>query len=231
MKSSSLIYVTDPLCLWCYGIASTIEKFMDTIPNTVAFETINGGLFPGKQAKLCDYSFVNYLKEAAVHVTQLSGKEFSPMFWKLISKGDFRYDTEPAAKASVIVKKLAGEKAMIKYIHALQNAFFIEGKNITLSSTLALLAKPLGIEPYDFLYSYLSDEYTDLTKQQYSEAKQLGISGFPALLFIKGNQAYKLAAGYTTLETLNNNFNLALEKSGYTTTHSSNSCSETGCKI
>lgn len=231
MNPTRLVYVTDPLCLWCYGISSIIEEFYQELPSSIITETINGGLFPAEQAKKCDSDFINYLQQAAVHVTKLSGKEFSLSFWELLAKPGYTYNTEPSAKACVAVKKLAGEKVMMKFMHNLQHAFFIEGKNVMLSSTLALLAKPLGIEPHEFLEFYSSEECLNLTKREYAEAKQLGVQGFPALLYLKGRQGYKLASGFSSLENMKKALFWAENECKQAELANQAVCSDEGCDL
>ena len=231
MANARLLYVTDPLCLWCYGISSIVEQLYQELPSNLITETINGGLFPGAQAKKCDKSFRDYLQNASLHVTKLSGKEFSPLFWQLLATPGFSYDTQPSARASVAVKKLIDDKAMLEFMHTLQNAFFVEGKNVMQASTLAALAEPFGISQQDFLRFYLSDECLNLTKQEYAEAKQLGVQGFPALLYLNGRQGYKLSAGFSTLESLHK----ALDWAQYECKQAEHSiegiCTDEGCSI
>lgn len=231
MNSIRLLYVTDPLCLWCYGISSVIEEFYKELPKELITETVNGGLFPGEQAKKCDKDFRDYLKNASVQVTKLSGKEFSPLFWRLLEKPDFYYDTDPSTKASLTVKKLAGEKVMLEFMHALQNAFFVEGQNVMQSNTLASLAEPFGISNSDFLNFYFSEECLNLTKQEYADVKQLGIQGFPALLYLKDRQGYQLASGYSNLESLRKALGWVENECKQAELSNGNACTDKGCDI
>lgn len=231
MNSTRLLYVTDPLCLWCYGISSVIEQFYNELPKEVITETVNGGLFPAAQGKKCDKNFRDYLKNASIQVTKLSGKEFSASFWQLLATPGFIYDTEPSAKASVAVKKIAGEQAMLKFIHLLQQAFFVEGKDVMQPSILALLAESLGVPNKDFLNFYFSEECLNLTKQEYAEAKQLGVQGFPALIYLKERQGYKLSAGYSNLESLRNAFIWAENECKQAELSTANACTDEGCSI
>ena len=231
MTTTRLLYVTDPLCLWCYGISSIIEEFYQELPSELVTETINGGLFPGTKAKICDKSFRDYLKNASLHVTKLSGKEFSPLFWQLLATPGFAYDTEPSAKATVTMKKLAGEKSMMQFMHALQHAFFVEGKNVMQAEVLATLAKPFGISKQDFLDFYLSDECVNLTKQEYAEASQLGVQGFPAILYLYGRQGFNLAAGFSTLENLKKGLDWAKYECKQADLSIQGLCTDEGCSV
>jgi putative protein-disulfide isomerase len=229
MNDTRLLYVTDPLCLWCYGISDTIEKFYAGLPDYVETETINGGLFPGKSAKRCDQPFREYLATAAERVTSLTGKKFSQQFWYLLASENFFYDTEPSAKAAIAVKKLAGEQQVVPFIHALQQAFFIEGKNVMEAQVLTKIAENFGITSTDFIQFYFSDDCSSLTNKGYAEAKQLGVQGFPALIYLHENQGYSLAAGYSSLDHLNKALHWADKKHQETIASNQASCSISGC--
>jgi len=231
MDTPRLLYITDPLCLWCYGISSIIEEFSLQLPNALNIETINGGLFPAEQAKQCSPDFIEYLKKAALQVTSLSGKKFSPEFWALLASPNFKYDTEPSAKAAVAIKHIAGEQTMLKYLHVLQEAFFIEGRNIMQARTLALLAEPFGISSAEFLAFYTSESCLNATKQEYAETKQLGIQGFPALIYLKGRQGYKLSSGFSRLESLQTALKWAENECNPVAVANKNVCSDEGCSI
>lgn len=202
MSSKKIIYITDPLCLWCYGAADIVEDFYQELPKDLHKEVINGGLFPASQAKACDGEFINYIQMVAKRVTEMSGKQFSPDFWKLISQSNFSYDTEPSARAVVVVKHLYGVKEAMSYAHAIQHAFFVEGRNVMLSSVLADIAADESYSRQSFLAFYMSDESLDLTKQEYSESKQLGVRGFPAHIYINKNMGYSLSSGFTDKSSL-----------------------------
>lgn len=231
MDNPRLLYITDPLCLWCYGISSIVDDFSQQLPTSLSIETINGGLFPAVQAKKCTPEFIDYLKKASENVTKLSGKKFSTDFWQLLATPNFMYDTEPSARASVAMKKLAGEEVMLKYIHSLQEAFFVEGKDIMQAETLASLAKPFGVRRSVFLATYNTEECLSLTKQEYAETKQLGVQGFPAIIYLKGRQGYKLSAGFSTLENLNAALQWAENECKPAVENSENICTDEGCSI
>lgn len=212
MIKNQLIYVTDPLCLWCYGIAPDLEDFFDSLPDDLECITINGGLFPADQAKRADKKFQIYLKNAAEHVMETTGQVFSEAFWDLLASDDFVYDTEPAARASVVVKELAGDTAMITFIHQLQKAVFIAGSNPNHVGTLSVVAECCGIDKTEFLGKYHSNSSLETTRGEYALASTLNVRGFPALIYISEEKGFQIAAGYTTLEDLTRAFNYAREQ-------------------
>lgn len=201
----TIVYVTDPLCLWCYAFSNTVEAFAQSLPAHVQFSTINGGLFPAERAQPCTQSFQDYLKNAAKEVTRRSGVEFSAAFWTLLNTPGYRYDTEPAAKASVVIKRYCDEARMRRFIHAVQHAFFVEGRDVTQMVVLADIAEAVvGASPQTFLEMYQDDNAQFLTQAEYDTARQMGARGFPALFLFIQEQGYRLASGFVAKEELQN---------------------------
>ncbi|MET1255110.1 DsbA family protein [Aliikangiella maris] len=232
MSQSQLIYVTDPLCLWCYGIAPTLTQFYATLPENMEKITINGGLFPAERARIADPAFRDYLKNASVKVTELTGQTFSEAFWNLLATPGFKYDTQPSARATVIVKSLSNEQTMREYMHQLQVATFVEGQDPTDEQVLATIATEFGIVKDDFLQAYADNASQQATQDEYAMASQMGVRGFPAILYVKDNQGYSLVSGFAPLDHLTKALAWAMDKAGEPPIQTAeNSCDETGCKI
>ncbi len=234
MTPSQLIYVTDPLCLWCYGMAPALDAFYDNLPDDLICVTINGGLFPGDRAKVTDKAFRDYLKNAAQHVTARTGQVFSKHFWTLLETQGFRYDTEPSARASVVVKSLKDEKHMREFIHALQHAVFVDGINPNIADNLASIAEPFGIEKSSFIAAFNDSASLEATHHEYTLASQMGIQGFPALIYQHQERAYSLAAGYAPLEDLQAALNWARGESNQAPIapkQNASACNDQGCSV
>lgn len=231
MLSSQLIYVTDPLCLWCYGIAPTLKQFYAKLPSDITCITINGGLFPGKQSKVADSHFRNYLKNASKRVTELTGQKFSGAFWKQLEAPNFRYDTEPSARATVAIKSLTNDNTMRAYMYELQLATFVEGLDPTKPEVLASIGQKFNISKDVFLATYQKPDNIQTTQNEYLLAKQMGVQGYPALIYFKENKGYNLISGYAPLEQLNQALAWAMEKCGEKPNLSANACDDTGCAI
>jgi len=214
MNNSQILYVTDPLCLWCYGMAPDLEDFYVSLPSDIECITINGGLFPANKARIADKFFRDYLKKAAVQVTEYTGQIFGDPFWKLLETPGFRYDTEPSAKASVAVKKLKDDASMRAFIHQLQNAVFIEGKNPNEENILADIAELQGVDRKDFLLAFNSSDNNQETHNEYKQALEMGVKGFPALIYIHEEKGYGLAAGYSPKSQLFDTLNWARSQAG-----------------
>jgi len=93
----------------------------------------------------------------------------------------FRYDTDPAARAVVRVRRQDPELALT-YLERVQRAFYAENRNVTEAGTLADLAGELGFDRDAFLADMDSDDLKNETWSDYGTSQRAGVTGFPTLV-------------------------------------------------
>lgn len=199
MTENSLVYVGDPMCSWCYGFGVPLQELLVQLPG-VPLAVVLGGLRAYNQQVM-----PNELKSTLHHhweeVTKRSGKPFG--------KGQFDregyiYDTEPACRAVVTIRAHAAEHTLAMY-HAIQHAFYAEGRDITQTSVLAdvwqelLDSKTIGKVDFSkdaFTTAFESDGIKTQTRNDFAMVQQWGIRGFPALIAVVNGEAQLVANGY-----------------------------------
>jgi putative protein-disulfide isomerase len=111
-------------------------------------------------------------------VTEASGQPFGPSG---VDAPGFVYDTDPAARAVVLVRRDDPEQA-IPFLHAVQRAFYAGGLDVTRPAVLAGIAAELGREPEAFAAALASDAVKQETWRDYAVAQGAGVRGFPTLI-------------------------------------------------
>jgi putative protein-disulfide isomerase len=205
MTENSLVYVGDPMCSWCYGFGVPLHQLLEQLPG-VPLAVVLGGLRAYNKEVM-----PNSLKETLHHhweeVTKRSGKPFG--------KGQFEregyiYDTEPACRAVVTIRAHAAEHTLAMY-HAIQDAFYANGRDITLTSVLADIWQALisslpksatGLSREDFIQAFESDNIKELTRNDFQMTQQWGIRGFPALIAVVNGEAQLVANGYMEADAM-----------------------------
>lgn len=211
MESPTLYYVTDPLCIWCYGFAPELTLFKSKIPNDIKTITIHGGLFPNEKARQANKEFRNYLKVAATRVTSMTRQIFTDKFWQRLASPGFMYDTEPPALASFIVGHEINQQAILPFMELLQKKVFIEGYDPTNLNDLTSIAKEMNVNEERFRTMFTDTYCLQQLRKQYQFAKTLGAQSYPSLILVKNNTAYSVGAGYNTHEKLLENLYWALD--------------------
>ena len=191
MMVKSLIYVVDPMCSWCWGFSPVIAEIVRRYGDRMTIEVLLGGLRPGNTERFDERRRAYILSHwHAVH--ERTGQPFNFNFHP---EPSFMYDTEPPSRAMIVIRQLAPDKEFV-FLHAVQEAFYVKNKAVTHPEILADLAGTQGIEQDRFLEGFHDSATKQSVWQEFDRARQLGVSGFPALLGQNGNAHIRLTQGY-----------------------------------
>ena len=93
----------------------------------------------------------------------------------------FRYDTDPAARAVVAVRRIDPELALA-YLHSTQRAFYAEGRDVTDLQVLCDLACEHGLDREAFETVLAGEDLKEETWRDYAVSQRAGVTGFPTLV-------------------------------------------------
>ncbi len=177
MDTPRLIYFADPMCSWCYGFSPVIQQIRETFGRALPIQVVMGGLRPGTDTPSTDTAKAE-LKTHWGHVHEATGLPFDGA---VLDREGFLYDTDPAARAVVRVRREDGEKA-VTFLRRLHHAFYAENQNVTDPQVLATLAAEFGVEREAFLADFDTDDLKHETWNDYATAQRAGVTGFPTLV-------------------------------------------------
>ena len=198
-KKASIIYIGDPMCSWCWGIANELEQLKKDFQEVCSFQLVVGGLRPGGGDKW-NTSFKQFLKKHWEHVHHQSGQAFS---YDLLEKEQFNYDTEPACRAVRVVRDLAPEKEF-DFFKAIQYRFYVENEDPTKIDFYEPLCATQSINFNEFKEKFTSTTYQQLVREDFAQSIEWGIRGFPSVILQQGEQLYLISSGYTTFQKMKN---------------------------
>lgn len=191
-----IIVVVDPMCSWCWGFAPELDKLRESLGESVKFSLLLGGL-RSKNSQVWSEEFKEYLRQHWRSVEKMTHQPFNKT---LFERKTFDYNTEPACRAVITVRELEGEA--FSFLHALQYAFYAEGRDITQSSVLADIAESEGLERERFLNFFTSKRAEELTNADAYKARSMGANSFPSLVVIETNGHLSTIKGYKKAEEL-----------------------------
>jgi len=177
MSRPQLIYFADPMCSWCWGFAPTIEAIAMHYGARLPIEIILGGLRPGTVEPMTPRLSAT-IREHWRHVAEASGQPFDFAFF---DRQGFVYDTEPAARA-VVVMRTHDAASALPYLKRVQRAFYAENRDITETEVLAGLAAEFGLDIASFHAAFASDAIKNETLADFRLAQRSGVTGFPTLI-------------------------------------------------
>jgi putative protein-disulfide isomerase len=177
MVEPHLIYFADPMCSWCYGFSPVIEQVRQAYGRALPIRVVMGGLRPGTDIPMTDKAKAEIVGHWN-HVHEATGLPFDPA---VLEREGFMYDTDPSARAVVVVRR-EDEEAALRYLAAVQRAFYAENRDVTSGDVLADLAADFGFDRAAFLETWSSEEARSETWRDYAISQRAGVTGFPTLV-------------------------------------------------
>lgn len=200
LTKPTLIYVNDPLCGWCFGFHSVMEKLAVRFKDQLRFKVIAGGLAIEENAQTINEGY-SFIRDAFGRVEQTTGVTFGENFKLLAEEGSYLIDSMPGSVAQTVVNEVAPDFSLT-FAGKMQHALYVDGKDLNKLATFQeLLADtPVPVEEFSTLYN--SDKIREKTIEQFEWCKKVGASAFPALLLEIGNEIGLMTKGYRPYDTL-----------------------------
>ncbi len=193
-----LLYFADPMCSWCWGFSPVMDRVKEKTADTADLQIFVGGLRPFTDHAMTDRD-KDYVRNHWTHVAEASGQPFD---FKFFERSDFTYDTEPACRAVVAVRRVAPElaPAMLARLH---KAFYAENKDTTDPKVLAELANEVGVPLSEFEIAFQDQDTKQETLADFYYAQRSQITGFPTLVGVaEGEDPVALTIGFRPWENL-----------------------------
>ena len=178
MNSTTLFYIHDPMCSWCWGFSHTWNKVKNSLPSEINIQYILGGLAPDSSEvmpnEMREYIQMNWHKIEQ----KIPGVSFNYTFWDSCTP---KRSTYPACRAVIAVKNQNSdlEQTMVKLI---QQAYYLDAKNPSEDDVLISLAKTLDLDIKQFTQDLNSESTQQLLSNDIALMQSLGVSSFPSLV-------------------------------------------------
>lgn len=192
-----VIYVGDPMCTWCWGIAGEFTRFRKEFDGKIEFKLVMGGIRALENAIPLETLKVN-LRNSWKNAAQETGQPFNMDFF---DREDFFYDSEPACRAVVTVREMDSEKAFA-FKEKLESAFYRDNQDPTIIETYIPILEELALSVGEFREKFGSEEMKQKTIEDFELSDTLDVRGFPTLLVSDGVESVFFCKGYATMEQM-----------------------------
>lgn len=176
---TTLHYIFDPLCGWCYAAAPLASAARRVPGLTLALH--GGGMMIDENRRPITPQWRAYVVPHDRRIAQLTGQPFGEAYFEgLLRDTTAIMDSEPPTTAILAAEALGGRG--LDLLHRLQRAHYVEGRRIAESEVLAASAAELGLQPAAFQAAFdaLSGE---ATRRHIADSRRLlakaGTPGFP----------------------------------------------------
>lgn len=201
MKKTTIIYVQDALCGWCYGMSPVIQQLYREHQQDYNFVVLSGGMIRGSNVRPIS-GMADYIRQASKHLEEVTGvKQTKAYHEEILDKGTYVTDSEPPAIALLILKEQFPEQ-QIPLAAAIQNLHFVQAKDLNEVETYLPVVRQFGASEEGFKKKFADKDYADKAKQEFELVERWGINGFPAVVCETGEKLYLVARGYQNYEQL-----------------------------
>ena len=184
--STTLYYIHDPMCSWCWGYRPVWDALQENLPVSVSVEYVAGGLAPDSDEPM-PMDLRTMIQGHWNNIQTRLGADFNFDFW---TNNTPRRSTYIACRAAIAAKKQGYEKDMID---AIQRAYYLRALNPSDSDVLIRLVSELSqqelgshqeqsINVDQFSADLKSHETQRQLERQIQLAGELTDQGFPSLV-------------------------------------------------
>ena len=192
--NARLYYIADPMCSWCWGFSSVIDAIEPRLRPDIELQLILGGLAPDSDQPM-DEATKRYVQNAWHAVEARTQAQFNHEFW---DRAQPRRSTWPACRAV-----LAAAKKSREMFRAIQRAYYLEARDPSDPKVLHTLAAELGFDATLFAQEMEAESTHSTLREHFSLRDELGVRGYPSLVFEREGNYTPLTYGYSELEDIN----------------------------
>ncbi|RKP50523.1 DsbA family protein [Trinickia fusca] len=186
-------YVFDPLCGWCYAASPAIAGLAERYG--LALDMLPWGLFADDEPMRLSPTLAHHFWSNDERIARLTGLPFSQAYRDdVLGAHGSAVDSLPATRALTLVRETAPAREFA-YLHQLQRARYVDGRDITRADVLADLAASLDIDAPEFATRVAHGRTLDnTTAARIGEARTLmtriASNGVPALVVSIGRNEH-----------------------------------------
>jgi putative protein-disulfide isomerase len=140
--TTTLTYLFDPLCGWCYGASPVVQQLGQQSAFTL--ELAPSGLFSGG-GRVMDAAFADYAWSNDVRIEKQTGQRFTERYrTHVLGQHGSRFDSATATLALTAVSQTEPHREL-EVLKLLQEARYVDGLDTTAVPVVAQLLRGIGL--------------------------------------------------------------------------------------
>ena len=198
----TLYYIHDPMCSWCWAFRPALLALKQSLPKTILFEPLLGGLAPDSDQPMPE-EMQQQLQSTWRRIQEkLPETRFNYDFWRLNQP---RRSTYPACRAVIAARQIS-LNLQDDMTLAIQQAYYLKALNPSDNDVLINLAEELGIDSTAFAGLLHSDRTQNRLEEEIEQSRLMGARSFPSLILKVGEGYWPVPVDYRSptpiLETI-----------------------------
>ena len=192
MPELSLYYVHDPMCSWCYAFKQSLSELQKDLPAEISLVYVLGGLAADTDDPM-PVTMQNIIQHAWQRIERtVPNIRFNYDFWTFNTATRSTY---PACRALLAARK-QGANFEAELLQAIQQAYYQQAKNPSLTVTLEQCATEVGLDKVGFIKDLTSQEIEHQLQAEIQVARTMGVSSYPSLLLLLDQQPRVITIDY-----------------------------------
>lgn len=186
--STTVTYLFDPLCGWCYGASPVVQKLGRQ--SGVALELAPTGLFAGVNGRAMDAEFAQYAWSNDLRIAKMTGQRFTESYRTQVLGKPGRLDSDTATRALTAVS-LTEPQRELEALKLLQEARYVHGLDITSPAVVEKLLRDMGLTTAADKIASGATELRLTNEARVQRAQRLlhtfGVTGVPTMVITNGD--------------------------------------------
>lgn len=183
MSRTTVTYLFDPLCGWCYGASPSVQKLGRE--TAIALQLAPTGLF-ASTGRTLDAAFADYAWANDQRIEGLTGQRFTEAYrTQVLGNLGGSFDSSALTLALTAVSLTAPEREL-ETLKLLQEARYVQGLNTSAMSVVVTLLRDADLSPAADMLTAPSHELVSANAARIDQAQGLmqahGANGVPALV-------------------------------------------------
>lgn len=188
MSNPDVTYLFDPLCGWCYGATTMLDRLS---ASGVRIELLPTGLFSGAGARPMDEAFAAHAWANDQRIERLTGQKFTQAYRRDVLDVRGTLLDSHAATLGISAAGLEGPGGRLTALKAIQRARYVDGRDIvTIDGVAEVLAAAGMADAAGLLQSpteRLMKAHRELVGQGRTLFERLHANGVPSLAVIRND--------------------------------------------
>ena len=191
-----VVFVTDPMCSWCWGMTTDIERTRRDSATAFDFDVLLGGINISSTQPITDFA-----RSRLASIWRTVNEVTAARFGAGLPAGDFVYNSTRACVAVEAVRRIL-RRPPFDYLVKLQTRFFVDGLDVTGAELLRDEAVSIGVAAGAFDEAMQSLQTLTRVRDGFALAKSYGTAALPSVLLEVGGVRRLVAGGYVDAPTL-----------------------------
>jgi len=195
---STLYYIHDPMCSWCYGFKPVLKSLTKKLKDIIPIEYYLGGLAEDTEITMSDSmreSIQSNWKRIEETIPSIS---FNYQFWEVCTPKRSTY----ASCRAVIAAKRQHQDYEHAMIDAIQQAYYVNARNPSDYNVLYELANETGLNQQQFISDIHSSEVNNNLMQQILFCRKIGVESLPSLFVFSNNNYHPIVVDYDNADII-----------------------------